>query len=124
MMDQQFVTITGINHYFGMRPFRVGGLVKLVKEPKNAYDAEAIRAELPFIGTIGYVANSTHTVYAGTYSAGRLFDKIEGFAYGHILFCTHSSVIALVISKDEMDPSRGWTDPEKISIAVNPAGMA
>lgn len=34
--------------------------IKLIKEPDNNYDKEAIRIELRGIGKIGYVANSAH----------------------------------------------------------------
>ena len=50
--------------------------VKLVKEPDNEYDKEAIKVEMPGIGHIGYVANSPYTVVGESYSAGRLYDKI------------------------------------------------
>ena len=39
-----YVTLTGLNYRFGTAPFQVGQKVKLVKEPENAYDCEAIRA--------------------------------------------------------------------------------
>jgi hypothetical protein len=55
-MENYFVTITGMNHYLGMNPYKINRLVKLVKEPDNPHDPEAIRVELPFIDTIGYVA--------------------------------------------------------------------
>ena len=64
---------------------------------------EAIRVELPVIGTIGYVANSTNTVYRGTASAGRIYDKIGDYAFARIFFVTHSSAIALVLSTDEVE---------------------
>lgn len=102
-MENYFVTITGLTHYLGFKPYQVNRLVKLVKEPENAYDSEAIRVELPYIDTIGYVANSVNTVFAGTHSAGRLYDKIGAYAYAQVLFITHSSVIALVIPKDEVE---------------------
>ena len=101
-MENIFITITGVNHYFGMKPFKVGKIFKIVKED-NDFDAEAIRAELPMIETIGYVANSTNTVYAGTVSAGRLYDKIDGYAYAQTMFITHSSVIALVLSPEDVE---------------------
>lgn len=59
-----YVTLTGLNYRFGTQPFTVGQKVKLVKEPENDFDHEAIRAELPGLGKVGYVANSTHTVLA------------------------------------------------------------
>ena len=66
-----YVTLTGLNYRFGTAPFQVGQKVKLVKEPENAYDCEAIRAELPGLGKVGYVANSTRTVAGNCCSAGR-----------------------------------------------------
>ncbi len=69
-MEEIFVTITGMNNYYGFKPFRVGKIFKLTKDEDNIYDCEAIRAEMPMIDTIGYVANSTkpyttaHTVQA------------------------------------------------------------
>ena len=77
MKNSVLVTIAGLAHYYGTKPFKVGAVIKLKKEYDNKYDDEAIRAQLPYIGTVGYVANSTYTVYSGTYSAGRLYDKIE-----------------------------------------------
>lgn len=103
MDNAYFVTITGINHYYGKKPFEIGRIVKLIKEPDNSYDKEAIFAFLPFIDKIGYVANSTHTVYDGTISAGRLYDKITDYAYGKVMFVTHSSVIVLLLSKEDVE---------------------
>ena len=100
-MQDVFVTVTGLNHYLGKTPFRVGRVVRLVKEPDNPHDGEAIRVELPYIDTVGYVANSTHTVYAGTHSAGRVYEKIGDRALARVMFITHSSVIAQVLSPEE-----------------------
>lgn len=57
-----------------------------------------LRAQLPYNSDIsGYVANSTYTVYSGTYSAGRLYDKIGECACAKIILITHSSAVAEVI---------------------------
>ena len=106
-MKNMFITITGQNNYLGMKPFKVGRIVKIVKEPDNQYDQDAIRVELPFIDTIGYVANSVNTVYAGTCSAGKLYDKIDDYAYAEVMFITHSSVIALVVPTEEIENDDG-----------------
>ena len=100
-MKNIFITITGQNHYLGLKPYKVGRIVKIVKDVDNEYDEDAIRVELPFIDTIGYVANSANTVFAGTCSAGKLYDKIDDYAYAQVMFITHSSVIALVLSPEE-----------------------
>ncbi|MBE6679520.1 MAG: DNA-binding protein [Ruminococcaceae bacterium] len=102
-MSTMFVTITGIHHYYGDKPFEIGRVVRLVKEPDNKYDDDAIRVELPFIETVGYVANSTNTVYRGTYSAGRIYDKIEDAAFAEVAFITHSSVIAAVLPPEAVE---------------------
>lgn len=102
-MESYFITITGIKNYYGFKPFKVGKLFKIRKEFDNTYDSEAIVAELPFIDTVGYVANSVHTVYDGTVSSGRLYDKIGDYAYASTMFITHSSVIALVVPPEEVE---------------------
>lgn len=112
-MENIFITITGVNHYFGMKPFKVGKIFKIVKDDNNDYDEEAIRAELPMIDTIGYVANSTNTVYAGTISAGRLYDKIDDYAYAQTMFITHSSVIALVLPPEAVEGPEEDAPPVK-----------
>lgn len=99
-MKNLFITVTGLSHYYGTKPFKIGSIFKIVKETENLYDGEAIRAELPMIDTIGYVANSTYTVYDGTMSAGRIYDKIEDHAFAQTMFITHSSVIAVILPAD------------------------
>ncbi len=99
-MEAMFITVTGCNHYYGLAPFEIGNIVKLVKDQKNEYDGEAIKIVMPYINTVGYVANSTSTTYKGTYSAGRLYDKIGEYAYARIMFVTHSSAIALVLTNE------------------------
>ena len=70
------ITITGTNHYHGMDFLKPGMKVKLVKEPDNRYDAEAIMVKLKGVGQIGYVANSPYRVLGESLSAGRIYDRI------------------------------------------------
>lgn len=56
--------------------------VKLVKEPENEVDKEAIRIEMDGLGLVGYVANSPFTVQGESMSAGRLYDKMGDTATG------------------------------------------
>ena len=93
-----FVTITGIHYHFGSKPFAVGQKIKLVKEPDNEYDSEAIQVKIKGLGKVGYVANSPYTVKGESMSAGRLYDKIGGKAKGKIVFVTDGGVICKVIS--------------------------
>lgn len=120
MENTYFVTITGLNHYYGKKPFEIGRIIRLIKEPDNEYDNEAIAAILPFIDKIGYVANSTNTVYDGTISAGRLYDKIEDYAYGKVMFVTHSSAIVLVLDKEDVEESdEDENEEETVSVPAN-----
>ena len=48
-----YVTLTGLYYRYGTMPFAVGQKVRLVKEPENQADREAIRAELPGLGKVG-----------------------------------------------------------------------
>ncbi len=102
MENNYFITITGLDEFYGDKPYELNSVVKITKEPSR-YDAEAIKTELPHLGTIGYVANSPETVYAGTISAGRLYDKIGDYAYAQIMFLTETGVIALVLSPEEVE---------------------
>ena len=51
---------------------------------------------------VGYIANSTFTVAKGTYSAGRLYDKIGNEAKARILVIFKDAAV-LVIQKDGED---------------------
>ena len=75
-MSSCYITITGLNHYYGQDFIEPKMNVRLVKEPDNKYDREAIRVELEGLGKIGYVANSPYTVKGESYSAGRVYDRI------------------------------------------------
>ena len=68
-MAKTYFTLTGTKHYYGRDFIEKGMQVKLVKEPDNDYDREAIRVELPGLGKIGYVANSPYTVAGESMSA-------------------------------------------------------
>ena len=70
--------------------------VKLVKEPDNEYDKEAIRVELEGLGCVGYVANSPYTVMGESCSAGRLYDRIEDTAEGTVLYVLPKGVLCYI----------------------------
>lgn len=53
-----YITITAFNKFHGSKPLALERLVKLVKEPENKYDTEAIACEMRHFGKIGYLANS------------------------------------------------------------------
>ena len=73
-------------------------VLRLIKEPDNVYDEEAIRAELEPVGKIGYIANSVHTVPRGCASAGRIYDTFDRFCFGIIRFVVGDTVILELIN--------------------------
>ncbi len=96
-----YITVTTFNKYHGSKPLALNGIVKLVKDPKNKYDSEAIVCEMRYFGKIGYIANSTNTVVKGTMSAGRLYDKISDEYFARIKFIIGNVAIAKVLTSDE-----------------------
>ena len=95
-MKEQYITITGIDNYYGAAPFRLGMQTKCVKESGNPYDSEVIRCEGKHLGEVGYVANSTHTVTIGTKSAGRIRHKVKKRFKAEVLFISKNGVICRV----------------------------
>ncbi|MGN1318029.1 MAG: HIRAN domain-containing protein [Lachnospirales bacterium] len=102
-MKDMYITITGFNHYFGAGVFKIGSKVKCIKEPKNAYDKDAIKVKIKNLGKVGYVANSTYTVAKGTLSAGRIYDKVGKKFKAKIMFITQSKIICKVISDEPVN---------------------
>lgn len=51
-MKDTLITITGLNYRFGSEFLKKGMKVKLVKEPDNVHDKEAIRVDFKGLGTI------------------------------------------------------------------------
>lgn len=95
-MKRIFFTITGANHYYGQEFFKPDMTVKLIKEPDNEADKEAIRVELEGLGHVGYVANSPYTLAGESYSAGRLYDKIGDTAEGTVLYVLPKGVLCFL----------------------------
>ena len=99
-----YFTIAGCNHYYGSDFMEKGMKVKLVKQPDNEYDSEAIQVKIKGLGKVGYVANSPYTMKGESMSAGRLYDKIADKAKGKIVFVTDGGVICKVISDGKDKP--------------------
>ena len=92
-MKKIFFTITGTNFRYGKDFMEPGMTVRLVKEPDNDYDNEAIKVEMEGPGQIGYVANSISTVLGESYSAGRIYDKIGDEAEGTVVYVLDGGVL-------------------------------
>lgn len=96
-----YITVLALENLHGSKPLKLNGIVKLVKEPENDHDTEAIACEMRYFGKIGYVANSTRTVIKGCMSAGRVYDKINDEYFAKIKFITHRTAIAKILTSDE-----------------------
>ena len=92
MKDMMF-TLTGTRYYYGKDFLKEGMKVKLIKEPENEYDREAIRVEYKGLGRIGYVANSTYTVIGESMSAGRIYDYFKKKAKAKIVLITDKGIL-------------------------------
>ena len=96
-MKERYITLVGMDHYYGMKPFSVGKRVRCVKERDNEFDSEAIKAVMKEIGTVAYVANSPRTVINGCMSAGRLYDRVPDKFAVQVMFITGTRVICRVV---------------------------
>ena len=92
-MSKIYFSITGMNYYYGTEVVEKGDEVKLVKEPDNKYDKEAILVKLPGLGGIGPVANSVNTVMGECYSAGRLYEHFKKKAKGKVVAVTSKGAV-------------------------------
>lgn len=99
-MSKIYFTIAGTSHHHGQKFIEPKMKVKLVKEPDNEYDKEAIKVEMPGLGLIGYVANSPYTVVGESFSAGRLYDKIGDTASGKVLYVLPNGVLCTLNDDD------------------------
>ena len=70
---------------------------RIFKEKNNEYDKEAISVNYPGLGKIGYVANSPYTVIGESYSAGRLYDRIEDEAQGKVWLKLDKGIVCELI---------------------------
>ena len=111
MKEDMYITLVGMRFYFGVKPFKKDGILKLIKEKDNSYDDEAIKVEMRHAGQVAYVSNSTNTVIRGTMSAGRIYDKILDEDYAQLKFYSNEIGIAKILTSDEIDELK--KDPEK-----------
>lgn len=91
------IAVTGVKHFFGTEFMKVGLILHFVKEPDNPHDQEAIKAIIPPVGQVGYVANSPHTVPKGCRSAGRIYDLFEEQISGIVRFILKDMLIVELV---------------------------
>lgn len=99
-MKRIYFTIAGTKHHYGQEFFKPGMEVKLVKEPTNEFDKEAIKVEVEGLGHVGYVANSPYTVLGESMSAGRMYDKIGDIAKGVVKYVLPQGVLCEIVVED------------------------
>ena len=95
-MSSCYITVTGLNHYFGSEFIEPNMTLRLTKEPDNEHDREAIRVELDGLGKIGYVANSPYTVQGESFSAGRVYDRIGDTATATVKYVLPRGILCKV----------------------------
>ena len=110
------ITITGTNHYYGQEFIKPGMKIRLIKEPDNKHDSEAIRAELKGIGKIGYVANSPFTVLGESMSAGRIYDKIGDKTKATVLYVLPQGILCKVKGITQTPPRPNLLAKENVEI--------
>lgn len=88
-----YLTVTGTRYRYGQDIFSVGQRLRLVKEPGNTHDREAIRVEAEGLGLVGYVANSVNTRLGESWSAGRIYDKMGGTAVCRVVYILKEGVV-------------------------------
>lgn len=106
-VKEKYVTITGMNHYYGLQPFKVGKKLKCIKEPDNPYDSEAIKVVIKDVGKVGYIANAPFTKATGTLGAGGIGGYVKKKFKVEVMFITSSKVICKVVD--------GFKKKEKIA---------
>lgn len=91
--DSIYITVNHLDDFNSTYMFRPGDILTLKKDPNNCYDDEAIAAYDKHGCKCGYVANSVSTVARGTYSAGRVYDRIPDEEKCIIRFITEECLI-------------------------------
>lgn len=86
--------------YYGSEFVKPDMEVKLVKEPDNEMDKEAIKVEMEGLGQVGYVANSPYTVLGESMSAGRIYDKIGDTAKGVVKYVLPRGVLCELVEEE------------------------
>ncbi len=97
IMERLFFSIAGLNHYYGKDFLKSDMKLRLVKEPDNEFDKEAIKVEMDGLGKIGYVANSPCTTLGESMSAGRLYDRISDIAWAEVRYVTDRGVVGEIV---------------------------
>ena len=91
-----YMTINHLGDYCCTYTFKPGDVITLKKDKENIYDDEAIAAYGKHGTKCGYVANSVSSVARGTYSSGRIYDKVPDEFSCAVCFVTEEALIAKI----------------------------
>lgn len=99
---QTYITLTGLQHYYGVEVLKVNDILRLEKEPNNPQDDEAIKVTSINGILYGYVANSLYTRAKGTQSAGKIAHLFDEECTIRVMFIWKDSAIAEVIQEEKI----------------------
>lgn len=95
--EKIYITVNHMDEFHSNYILRPGDILTMKKDHDNCYDDEAILACNKHQIKCGYVANSVSTVYRGTYSAGRVYDKVPEEFQCIVRFANEDALIGEVI---------------------------
>lgn len=98
--NQIFITINHLDDFNGLSNIKVGDTLTLKKDLDNPYDDEAIAVYNKDEVKVGYVANSVDTVARGTFSGGRIYEKINIDDKCCVMFIISECIIARIINEE------------------------
>lgn len=108
-MSERFITLVGMNYYYGTSFIKPGMNLIAIKEPENNYDSDAIRVESFELGKVGYIANTPYTKAQGTLSASRIYETLKDRTLLEVRFCTSKAIICEVKeSKKARKKVKAW----------------
>ena len=70
-----------INNQHNEKPLKPSTIIKLIKEPDNKYDTEAIACEMSYFSKIRYNTNSTNTMIKNCMNSRRVFGNIKSSSF-------------------------------------------
>lgn len=101
-LNPTHILIIGLQTFHSRAHLRLGRILRLAKEPQNPFDEFAIRAELPYIGVVGYVAKrdslkiSLRSQIEGCKDARGIYFDFITRAYARVEFLSeHWAICAL-----------------------------
>ncbi|WP_394954119.1 hypothetical protein [uncultured Helicobacter sp.] len=97
MKHKKHILIIGLQSFGNRTLLRPHRIVRLLKDPNNPYDPYAIYAQLPYAGTIGYLANTPELLFEGCVSARGIYFDFITQGYAKVAFIAHNWAICELI---------------------------